>query len=76
MQKAGQAWLWCDVKAAHAWGSSHSLCAGAIRVTAGASVLVENSVFDSNLGPTGGAITLDGGSSIIIQVALAAFTLR
>lgn len=39
-------------------------------------MLVEQSVFDSNLGPTGGAITLDGASSIIIQVAFAASTLR
>ena len=39
-----------------------------MKVMAGAAVLIERSVFDRNLGPTGGAITLDTNSSIIIQV--------
>lgn len=51
------------------------MSAGAIRVTGGAAVLVEDSAFDGNLGPTGGAITLDGASSIIIQVPIASDTL-
>ena len=41
-----------------------------MKVTAGAAVLVERSVFDRNFGPTGGAVTLDTNSSIIIQVPL------
>ena len=47
---------------------SFPLSAGAMKVTAGAAVLIERSVFDRNLGPTGGAITLDTNSTIIIQV--------
>lgn len=41
-----------------------------MRVRAGSAVLVERSVFERNLGPTGGAITLETNSTIIIQVYL------
>lgn len=46
-----------------------------MRVRAGAAVLVERSVFERNLGPTGGAITLETNSSIIVQVHLAVLLL-
>ena len=39
-----------------------------MKVTAGAAVLIERSVFDRNLGPIGGAVTLDTNSTAIIQV--------
>ena len=41
-----------------------------MKVTAGAAVLIERCVFDRNLGPIGGAVTLDTNSTAIIQVSL------
>lgn len=39
-----------------------------MEVKNGAAVLIENSLFDSNTGSTGGAVNVDTGSGIIIQV--------